>query len=117
MFGLFISTWLLAITLSPAVQAHTKLTQTVPKDGATAEAGLSTIEFKFAKPLWMIFVYLARQPNGPRRQLVTKGRPAYERSHHIKVAPLAAGSYVVDWAAVASDEHMMVGQFKFQVRE
>lgn len=105
---------LLAVIGAGAALAHTKMTASVPADGATVAAGLSQIEVAFSHPmrLTLVRVHGAQGADVPLTGALPKG---FTESAKIGIEPLAEGGYEVTWTAVSEDGHVMKGHFAFTV--
>lgn len=97
--------------------SHTKMTGSVPAEGATARAGLAKIQLGFAQPVRLMMVKVMNTAHN--KDVKAEFRPAstYKTTFHFKVAPLEAGSHQVSWTAIAKDGHVMKGSLSFNVAE
>ena len=107
----------IALTATLSAWAHAKMTESVPKDGATVPAGLSSVELKFSKPMRLTLVRIHSAKADA--DVAVKGElpMTFVEEATISVEPIAAGAYDVHWTAVSQDGHVMKGDFEFTVEE
>lgn len=106
-----------ALMATLSAWAHAKMTQSVPKDGATVLAGLSSIELKFSKPMRVTLVRVHDAKADADVPLNGKLPKTFVDAASVSVEPLSAGSYDVSWTAVSQDGHVMKGTFAFSVAD
>lgn len=106
-----------ALTTAVSAWAHAKMTESVPKDGASVAAGLSSVELKFSKPMRLTLVRIHSAKVDA--DVAVKGElpKTFVEEATVLVEPLAAGAYDVQWTAVSQDGHVMKGDFEFKVKE
>ncbi len=106
---------LLTLAVAASAHAHSKMTTSVPREGATVEAGLPEISLGFSKPVRLILVKV-RNKTG-KVDVTTGFKPAtgFGKAYPVDVPPLTTGAYQVNWTAIAKDGHIMKGTLSFTV--
>ena len=103
------------VAASSVAYAHAKMMSSVPENGSHVAAGLSQIKFTFSKSMRLTMVKV-RQEQSQLAIAPTEDLPAnFITSATIKIPPLEAGMYSVEWTAVATDGHVMTGAIDFIV--
>ena len=101
--------------LAGAATAHTKTEGTTPADGATV-AEVEMLHIVFDAPMRVISAALTR--DGTEVTIEREmGMEPVEAFHAVPAAPLAPGTYRLDWRGMAEDGHPMQGGFGFTVTE
>ena len=101
--------------LAGTAAAHTKTDATTPADGATV-AEVEMLHIVFDAPMRVISAALTRDGAEVAIERETGMEPV-EAFHAVPAAPLAPGSYRLDWRGMAEDGHPMQGGFGFTVSE
>jgi methionine-rich copper-binding protein CopC len=99
--------------LAAAATAHTKAEGTTPADGATV-AEVPMLHIVFDALMRVIVATLTRNETEIAIERGTGMEPA-EEFHAVPAAPLAPGTYRLDWRGMAEDGHPMQGGFGFTV--
>ncbi len=99
-----------------AAFAHSKMSGSIPQNGGTAKAGLEKLQLGFEKPVKVVLVKVKRTDQAANVAIISKDKPAFEKMYRIAVSPLAAGTYSVNWTAVAKDGHVMKGELTFTLK-
>ncbi|MDW4497143.1 copper resistance protein CopC [Sulfitobacter sp. D35] len=105
-----------ASLLSGAVLAHSRSESTTPTDGAKIAETPQMIRMIFDDPMRITTVRLV---NADGTEMRLDGGTGLEPSLEFiaEPAPLAPGSYRVEWRGLASDGHAMKGSFSFEVTD
>jgi copper resistance protein C len=101
------------------VQAHARLTKSVPDAGATLAASPTEIRLQFNEAIEARFSKIAIEAKGgtPIATESVSTDPADKKVLIIKLkAPLGPGAYKVSWRVVSVDTHKINGSFAFQVK-
>ena len=117
-----------AMAVAGAAQAHPKLLSSMPADKASV-AATSHIELHFSEPLEAKFsgadlvmtgmMINGRMTNMPKKvgALAAAADPGDAKTLVLTAkAPLAPGSYRLDWHAVSTDTHRTQGALTFSVQ-
>lgn len=111
------------LTATPAL-AHPKLIGAVPAENATV-AHPGKIQLNFSERLMPklsggTLVMTAMPGMGGHSPMAVNVKPTIGPDGKSLIlsppAPLAAGSYLVDWHAVSTDTHRVAGKYSFTVR-
>lgn len=101
--------------IETAALAHSTIHSSHPANGATVPAGLSKLQFNFAKPIRITLVRItskgAREPIAPTQ----KPPGGFVKTLNVEVAPLAPGTYSVLWTGISKDGHVMKNSIAFTV--
>lgn len=119
------TSWVMAIPLMFAMLvlpvmsagAHTKVTTSVPANGATVASKLDEIELQFGGKMRLTVFKVKNTGSG---ETVSPSAPLPHKfvTHtKIGVPPLETGDYEVSWVGVGADGHVVKGHFKFSVSE
>jgi methionine-rich copper-binding protein CopC len=105
--------------LSSAAVAHPKLIRTVPVANAVVTADPSEIRLIFSERLEPSFS--GAELKSQAGQKVETGKAASDPKDTKQLviplpSPLPAGTYSVNWHAVAADSHLVKGSFSFTVK-
>ncbi|MEO1651578.1 MAG: copper resistance protein CopC [Pseudomonadota bacterium] len=114
-FSLFGRVIVAMLVISSTATAHTKMSTSVPAQGSSVRTGLETIQLGFAKPVRVMVVKVKRTDQADDIPLVSQGKSAFATSYDVKTTPLGAGTYDVNWTAIAKDGHVMKGTLSFTV--
>ena len=117
MFVKVVAVGLVCVLGASVTLAHSKIAKSVPGEGVTVKAGLSEITLGFSKPVRLMLVKVRKTRF--KEDVSPKFSPAanFGTSYSFKVPALAAGSYKVNWTAVAKDGHVMRGTLSFKVSD
>lgn len=103
------------VLMTGAAAAHTKAEGTTPADGTTVSE-VEMLHIAFDAPMRVIFAALTR--DGTEVALAREtGMEPVEAFHAVPAAPLAPGTYRLEWRGMAEDGHPMQGGFGFTVSE
>lgn len=101
--------------LAGAASSHTETGGTTPADGATVDEA-PMLHVIFDAPVRVISAALTRGGAEVAIERETGMEPIAE-FHAVPAAPLAPGTYRLDWRGMAVDGHPMQGGFGFTVSE
>jgi len=110
-----ITTSLLFLTVSAAAaHAHASLAHASPPVGSTMRVAPDEVILTFTERLEATFSSLmVTDTNGTE---VSQGKPQVnDNTMRIRLRPLNAGIYKVNWRAVSTDIHKIEGNFTFSV--
>lgn len=103
---------LLMLLVSVNVSAHTRLSGSIPADGAELAAP-AEIVFEFSEEVHLTAVSLL---SGDTEHELGQLPEGASTKFSVPVAgQLAAGEYSVNWRAVSADTHIVSGDFSFVV--
>lgn len=108
---------LLLSLIATAGHTHSKMSKSIPANGSTAQPGLPEITLGFAKPVRLILVKMTETSNKIEIKPNFKPAAKFGTTFPVKVEPLQAGDYEVNWTAIAKDGHVMKGSLNFKVAE
>ena len=118
------------LTLNTTAFAHSKMSGSTPSDGATAAAGLETVTLQFDRKVRLTVVTVDAAPEGIMLDtmmatedgegleaiaLTAKLPKGFIEETDIQFDALPAGTYWLQWIAIAQDGHTMEGQVRFAV--
>ena len=121
------------LTLNTTAFAHSKMSGSTPSDGATAAAGLETVTLQFDRKVRLTVVTVDAAPEGIMLDtmmatedgeglegleaiaLTAKLTKGFIEETDIQFDALPAGTYWLQWIAIAQDGHTMEGQVRFAV--
>jgi methionine-rich copper-binding protein CopC len=115
---MFLSTVSLAV-LSSAAFAHPKLIRTMPGADAVVTASPSEIRLIFSERLEPSFSGAEFKTQAGQKVDTGKAAPDPKDTKQLVIplpSPLPAGTYNVNWYAVAADSHRVKGSFSFTVK-
>jgi methionine-rich copper-binding protein CopC len=96
--------------------AHSEKEGTTPVDGAQLTETPDMIHMVFDDPMRITMVRLLKADGTEIPMERDTGlEPSLE--FHAEPAPLAPGSYTVEWRGLASDGHAMQGSFSFELAD
>ena len=104
--------------LAGAAAAHPDIVAASPSPGAAVSARPTELRLSFSEPLFVNFSGVVVTDGRGKR--VSTGRPKLAPGD-AKVlvvplkAPLAPGTYTVQWHAVSADTHRITGSYRFTV--
>lgn len=98
-------------SVSP-VAAHTRMTASVPTDGAVLTEAPEAIELKFGAPMRLTSLVL-KDSNGEIPVELPKTDTA--ATARVSIPALDNGKYSVAWRALGGDGHVMSGEFSFTI--
>lgn len=107
------------IAFSDQAFAHAHLTSAIPAVNGTATTSPSELDLVFSEGLNLKFT--GAKLVGPGKAVVTTGAATLGSGGDTTLvvpiaAPLAAGSYTVDWHALSTDGHKTSGRYTFTVK-
>lgn len=116
-----ISTSVLALALlaNPAqLWAHAHLNNTVPGVGSTVHAAPTELRLTFSEAVEPRFSKITL--TSASGAVIETEAPVTDHAHHetlvVKIkAPLAGGTYQVNWQAVSVDTHRVEGSYNFTI--
>ena len=99
--------------------AHAHLKSTVPAENATVQQAPTELDLTFSEGVNPKFT--GAKLTGPDKAPVATGEPKLGAGGDTTLvvpvsAPLAAGTYKVDWHALATDGHKTTGTYSFTVK-
>jgi copper resistance protein C len=110
---------LLALVLSGQAMAHAHLTVATPPISGTVTATPTELDLKFSEAIDLKFsgVKIA----GPDNAAIATGIASLAKDDESTLivpvsAPLAAGTYTVDWHVLSRDGHKTHGSYRFTVK-
>lgn len=108
--------WLIvaAVLLTTGAQAHSKLTGSVPMDGAALLAAPEVISLAFNKPIRMVLVSIVGPDGGKTSLEATEG--GFAKDHSYDASSGGTGLYSVNWRGFSEDGHLLRGSFQFEVK-
>ena len=107
----------LALVASGAA-AHTFVTRTEPRSGATVADPPSAVRIWFDGPVESVFIDIRVEDGANRRVDRGGGRLSATDSTLVEtgLTPLAPGRYLVYWSVIARDGHRREGTFSFLLK-
>ena len=108
--------FVLLLTLSSAVSAHTALTVSNPADGEVLEGFPENLELQFSEPVRLVRAELFAVNDGTEREVDIKfERTAANEKTQLVPLPdnLGHGNYRVAWSVLGADGHPVSGEFTF----
>ena len=109
----------LVVALVPGdAAAHTFVSRTEPRSGATVAEPPATIRIWFDGPVEPLFIDVRVEDSGKRRVDRGDGRRSTTDNTLVEVGlvPLAPGRYRVLWSVIARDGHRRDGDFSFLLK-
>ncbi|MGW8461950.1 copper homeostasis periplasmic binding protein CopC [Pseudomonas sp. CLCA07] len=111
------------LLMSTLAQAHPKLLSSVPTEGADG-ASPNTIELHFSENLMTQFsgakLVMTEMPGMAHSPMPMKAKVTGGSDPKTMVitplSPLPTGTYQVEWRAVSSDTHPIIGNVTFKVK-
>lgn len=105
------------LMLTSGLLAHSKVKTSSPADGDSLSEPPSSIELNFEKPARVTKVTL-EHTSGDEDHDLRLDIPTKEYVKSITLSPelYGAGSYNIEWRALAKDGHAMKGGFSFTVK-
>jgi copper resistance protein C len=100
--------------LIPIAHAHTTLTGSTPKSGATLDRSPATIEIQFRDPAKLTAVVVVAEDKSERK--LTFAASDKPNSYSIREPNLATGRNEVKWTALSHDGHVIRGTLMFTVQ-
>ncbi len=105
---------LLLVVASGQLYGHSKVTQTMPVDGATLGALPEQFEIHFAVKTRLTKLTIAR--DGDSQAIDLSAFTDFQKAYSIPlVHEGGVGQYVVEWRGLSSDGHPVKGQSQFIV--
>ena len=109
---LFIIVFILPLTAS----AHSPITNLIPNDGAVLTEAPKEIQIEFLNPtMFTKFEIINTENNDEKVDLSKEYLMVLSDKHTIKLPELNSGKYKTDWRAMASDGHVIKGNFTFEI--
>lgn len=113
------ATLVAAMSIAPAaVRAHAFLDHSDPAVGSTVPTAPQVLHIWFTQELEPAFTWV--KVTDKSGASVVDGTsavdPANTQEMDVKLKPLAAGTYTVQWHALSVDTHTTEGDFTFQVK-
>lgn len=120
-------------TMHTTVFAHSKMSGSMPSDGATAATGLDVVTLQFDRKVRLTVVSVQAVPEGTMLdtimamennegmegmsdiELTSKLPKGFIDATDIQFQALPAGAYWLHWIAIAQDGHTMNGNVRFAV--
>lgn len=106
---------LIIMVLSQSLLAHTKLTSSVPAEGATVRV-LSEVRLEFSTVVKLTAVKLEDDAGSEMALGPIPGGMAAAFSIALDESP-APGKYVLTWRSVSADAHIVSGEVHFSVTD
>ena len=110
------SKWLNIIALfavAGLAHAHAELEESVPADKAVIETMPQELVLRFSAPVRLTALSVTRHGDAPADMGPLPSEPS--REFRLPAPRWSAGSYTVEWRALAEDGHVMRGTFDFTV--
>jgi copper resistance protein C len=106
--------WLLLIVSAPIAHAHASLSHASPSSGSALSAAPQEVTLTFTDTLEAAFSKLTvTDASGVE---VSQGKGQVNGNvMRVRLKPLSAGTYKVNWRAVSTDTHRTEGNFTFSV--
>jgi copper resistance protein C len=106
--------------VATATLAHPKLVKSDPPANAVVSVGPKELRLSFNEEL--VPKFSSADVKDQKGQKVEVGTAAADRADEKQlvvplIKPLAAGTYIVDWHAVAADTHRVQGSYSFTVKQ
>ena len=103
-----------ALLLSSALYAHTKLTESMPADGAVLSEAPAALELKFSDEVQLLKLEIANDAGANQE---TDFAPSADSATTFSVTlpALAPSAYAVKWTIVGADGHRVEGNLGFLV--
>ncbi len=108
--------FVLLLTLSSSVSAHTALTVSNPADGEALEGFPENLELQFSEPVRLVRAELFTVNDGAEREVDIKFEKtaANEKTQLVPLPDnLSHGNYRVAWSVLGADGHPVSGEFTF----
>jgi len=108
--------FVLLLTLSSAVSAHTTLTASNPGDGEAMEQIPTILELQFSEPVRLVRADLFAVNDGSEREVdISFERTVANEKTQLVPLPdnLGHGNYRVAWSVLGADGHPVSGEFTF----
>lgn len=106
---------LVTIMLSNQLSAHTKLADSVPKDGSVMSSSPKELKLIFSGNVKLMKVDL-KTKDGDKVKLAFMLSSLSSETFSIPLTNLDNGHYVVHWIAMGKDSHKMTGSFSFKIQ-
>ena len=108
-----------ALVASTPALAHAHLKSAIPAAGTTVAISPTELDLTFTEGVNLKFTGV--KVTGPNKATIAAGDarlgPDGDTTLVVPVStPLAAGSYAVDWHALATDGHKTTGSYRFTVK-
>ena len=108
-----LSGWLLVgwVAGAAAVQAHTHLQASIPRDGATLGTAPAALVLQFSEAARLTALWIEK--SGGEKQKLQPLPPEPQGRIEVPLPKLAAGEYVVSWRVLGGDGHVAPGKIRF----
>ena len=94
--------------------AHSKVSKTVPANGAEISVVPQDIEFTFAKKMRLTKVDLTHLDH-PTVALDLSAIKGFAKDFTVPLQGMGDGTYRIEWRGLGTDGHAMKGEFTFEV--
>ena len=109
---LFIILYILPLSVS----AHSPISNLIPSDGSVLTEAPKEIQIEFVNPtMFTKFEIINTENNDAKVDLSKEFLMVLSDKHTIKLPELNSGKYKTDWRAMASDGHVIKGNFTFEI--
>ena len=108
-----LSGWLLVgwVAGAAAVQAHTHLQASIPRDGATLGTAPAALVLQFSEAARLTALWIEK--SGGEKQKLQPLPPEPQSRIEVPLPKLAPGEYVVSWRGLGGDGHVAPGKIRF----
>jgi len=108
-----LSGWLLVgwVAGAAAVQAHTHLQASIPRDGSTLGTAPAALVLQFSEAARLTALWIEK--SGAEKQKLTPLPPEPQSRIAVPLPKLPPGDYVVSWRVLGSDGHVVPGKIRF----
>ena len=101
--------------LAAASSAHTRVSTSDPEDGAVLAAAPESVSLEFASPVRLTGVELAFGDSEPV-EFDLGSQASFATRFVLPLVGDDKGMYRISWRGLASDGHVVQGEFSFQVK-
>ncbi|SEN96726.1 copper resistance protein CopC [Paenibacillus sp. OV219] len=101
------------LLLPQPVSAHTDLKKSTPANGDTVTAALGEIKLSFATEIQPLVVLTVTDAS--KKEVPVKIETGKDNMTGVFDAPLADGTYTVNWRIIGEDGHNIKGEYSFTV--
>ncbi len=118
-----LAVFLFGLALVPHAEAHARLVRSLPVKGAELTAAPDRIEMWFNELLDdgfnTVVVFSAAELDSKKHTNLAREKPVVDskdKTHlSLRLPPLPAGEYVVEWRVLSRDGHSAPGRFTFRI--
>jgi len=115
---------LLLVVIAPEARAHARLVRSEPAKEAEVSATPERVDLWFNELLedgfHSVKIFPASELAAKKRSDLVLDKPRVDPGDRtrlsVKLGPLAAGEYVVEWRVLSRDGHSAPGRFTFRIR-